>query len=357
MTTNTTFQFLGADVRILIDERGEPQFVGRDVCEVLGYANPNDAMNNHCRGVAKHYPITDSLGRAQEVRILTEGDVMRLIVSSTLPKAVEFERLVFDEILPSIRKTGKYRIGQKPVQPKRLPAIPDGDYPATIIHCDVEKRPPQTPEGKEQQYFVLTAMIDAGEHAGLAFRTELSMKPGTDQIEQVRSLIGQLAKAMNKTSVPNDTSAFHHASVSMTLRHKWHKSARYNVIIGFKPRRSGMHHETPANLIPLLCYVPPTSEPRTLIEQKGRLLPAPTAQRRQHQTQNHAPVEYINSSQIETVRNTIKAVCKKHGMYSFQVFDWLYNQMDIRDETRIPKLRFKEALSLINSCMLPGGAA
>ena len=56
----------------------------------------------------KLHPIIDSLGRKQEVRILPESDVMRLICGSTLPKAVAFEKLVFEEILPSIRKHGGY---------------------------------------------------------------------------------------------------------------------------------------------------------------------------------------------------------------------------------------------------------
>ena len=46
---------------------GEPWFVGKDVAESLGYANTNDALNKHCRGVAKRYPIIDSLGRTQEM--------------------------------------------------------------------------------------------------------------------------------------------------------------------------------------------------------------------------------------------------------------------------------------------------
>ena len=59
-------------------------------------------------GWQKLHPILDSLGRTQEVRVLTEPDVLRLIVSSTLPAAERFEKWVFEEVLPSIRKTGQY---------------------------------------------------------------------------------------------------------------------------------------------------------------------------------------------------------------------------------------------------------
>ncbi|WP_310227456.1 BRO family protein [Acidovorax delafieldii] len=88
---------------------GEPWFVGKDVAEALGYADPTTAMRSHCRGVQKLHPIVDTLGRKQETRILSEPDVLRLIVNSTLPAAERFERWVFEEVLPSIRKTGSYK--------------------------------------------------------------------------------------------------------------------------------------------------------------------------------------------------------------------------------------------------------
>lgn len=98
----------------------EQWFVGKDVCQVLGYADPTTAIRSHCRGVQKLHPITDSLGRKQEIRILSEADVMRLICGSKLPAAQKFERWVFEEVLPAIRRTGRYAA---PVQPE-LP-LPD----------------------------------------------------------------------------------------------------------------------------------------------------------------------------------------------------------------------------------------
>lgn len=85
-------------------------FVGKDVSQALGYTNPTKAMNDHCRGITKRYPIVDNLGRRQEIRILSEADVMRLICGSKLPAAQKFERWVFEEVLPAIRKTGRYDI-------------------------------------------------------------------------------------------------------------------------------------------------------------------------------------------------------------------------------------------------------
>jgi prophage antirepressor-like protein len=102
---------------IIIDD--EEHFVGKDVCSALGYADSTTAIRSHCRGVQKLHPISDSLGRTQETRVLTEADVLRLIVNSTLPAAVAFERWVFEEVLPSIRRTGGFQtLSTQPVARK-----------------------------------------------------------------------------------------------------------------------------------------------------------------------------------------------------------------------------------------------
>lgn len=106
------FEFQNKAVRVVNDERGEPLFVGADVCEALGYANTADALKRHCKGVVKRYPLQTE-GGVQEMRVLSEPDVMRLLVHSKRPDAQAFERLVFEEILPSIRRTGSYSISGK----------------------------------------------------------------------------------------------------------------------------------------------------------------------------------------------------------------------------------------------------
>ena len=100
------FEFDSHEVRALTIDN-EPWFVAKDVATALGYGNPHDAVNRHCKGVVKREALTTS-GGTQEVRVIAEPDVMRLIVSSKLPSAVEFERKLFEEILPAIRKHGGY---------------------------------------------------------------------------------------------------------------------------------------------------------------------------------------------------------------------------------------------------------
>lgn len=108
------FVFENYAVRVVTDDAGEPLFVAKDVATALGYTNPSDALKSHCRGVAESYPIVDALGRPQEARVIREPDLYRLIFKSTLPSAQSFERLVVEDILPSIRKTGQYSTPMTP---------------------------------------------------------------------------------------------------------------------------------------------------------------------------------------------------------------------------------------------------
>lgn len=89
---------------------GEVWFVGKDVANILGYSNPRDAINKHVyeedKGVAK----CDTLGGVQELTTINESGVYALVFGSKLQSAKKFKHWVTHEVLPSIRKTGGYRI-------------------------------------------------------------------------------------------------------------------------------------------------------------------------------------------------------------------------------------------------------
>jgi len=80
------FQNEKFNVRVVVID-GEPWFLAKDICDILGYANATDAINQHCRWVAKYYPIADNLGRQRDARIVNESDMYRLIIKSNLPAA------------------------------------------------------------------------------------------------------------------------------------------------------------------------------------------------------------------------------------------------------------------------------
>lgn len=91
-----------------VDVDGKPYAIASDVARALGYAIPSKAVNTHCKGVSKMEVPTN--GGKQDMLIIPEGDIYRLIIKSKLPSAEKFETWVMDEVLPTIRKTGSYSL-------------------------------------------------------------------------------------------------------------------------------------------------------------------------------------------------------------------------------------------------------
>lgn len=104
-----------------VEDNGKVLFCGKDVAEVLGYKDSVNALKLHCRedGVVKHHLI-DNMGRTQQAKFIDEGNLYRLITHSKLPEAERFERWVFDEVLPSIRRNGGYIAGQESLSQEEI---------------------------------------------------------------------------------------------------------------------------------------------------------------------------------------------------------------------------------------------
>jgi prophage antirepressor-like protein len=98
-------------IRTFTDEHGSPWFCATDVCAVLGYVNAPDAIAKHCRqkGIAKRDTLTEK--GFQSLTYINEGNLYRLIVKSRKPEAEKFENWIYDEVIPSIQKSGSYSIG------------------------------------------------------------------------------------------------------------------------------------------------------------------------------------------------------------------------------------------------------
>lgn len=97
------------EVRIF-EKNGEPWFVGRDVCNILGYAKPENAVASHVDEDDKTTTLIQGTGSnyKSKVILINESGLYSLILSSKLPNAKRFKHWVTSEILPSIRKHGMY---------------------------------------------------------------------------------------------------------------------------------------------------------------------------------------------------------------------------------------------------------
>lgn len=92
---------------VLIND--EPWFVGKDVAHALGYEKPRNAIAAHVdKDDALKRGLIDSLGRNQETTLINESGMYSLIFESKLPSARRFKHWVTSEVLPTIRKTGRY---------------------------------------------------------------------------------------------------------------------------------------------------------------------------------------------------------------------------------------------------------
>nr|DAS21807.1 MAG TPA: repressor domain protein [Caudoviricetes sp.] len=114
----STFNFKNSPVRTITDSNAEIWFCGTDVCDILGYTNSRKALQDHCKvsGVTKRY-ISYPSGRKEAI-FINEPNLYRLIIKSRKPEAEPFEAWVFEEVLPQIRKTGKYEIAKQPALPE-----------------------------------------------------------------------------------------------------------------------------------------------------------------------------------------------------------------------------------------------
>jgi len=119
------FQFQSNQVRV-VAINGEPWFVAKDLCAVLGISNSRDAverLDEDEKGVV----TTDTLGGKQELVTVSESGMYSLVLTSRKPQAKVFKRWITHDVVPTIRQTGKYEI--EPIAPT------EHQLPATYIEA------------------------------------------------------------------------------------------------------------------------------------------------------------------------------------------------------------------------------
>lgn len=115
------FKYENNDVRT-VEMNGEPWFVLKDVCGVLGLSNHKVTAQRLDRDEVSQTYLTDSIGRKQETTVINESGLYSVILRSDKPEAKPFRKWVTSEVLPSIRKNGGYIAGQEQMTPEELMA-------------------------------------------------------------------------------------------------------------------------------------------------------------------------------------------------------------------------------------------
>jgi len=107
------FQFRSSKVRVVTDEHGESWFVVKDVCTILDIKDPSMA----CSKIPSEHKGTKpigTLGGTQQMLTVDEPGLYRLVLRSDKPEAEPFMEWVTSDVLPTIRKTGRYDLYSMP---------------------------------------------------------------------------------------------------------------------------------------------------------------------------------------------------------------------------------------------------
>lgn len=125
------FDYSGLQVRVVVDGSGEPWWVAKDVCDVLGLRTDNlrSVLDDDEIGETNPYTVGVAPGGRNPL-IISESGLYSLILRSRKPEAKKFKKWVTSEVLPSIRKTGRY--DAKPLTGKELLAAALIEAQATI---------------------------------------------------------------------------------------------------------------------------------------------------------------------------------------------------------------------------------
>lgn len=179
-----TFNYNNAPVRTLTDENGDPWFVAKDVCDILGLGTEHLRRNLDEDEVAEatnlpNWQVGTNGGRAP--LIISEPGLYKLIMRSRKPEAKEFQRWVTHEVLPTIRKTGGY-----------IP-LTDTDSDEDILARAVLVAQ-KTIERKNQQLRAKDAQIKTLEPKARALDTFTNVED--------RLLIRDAAKVLSNTGTP-----------------------------------------------------------------------------------------------------------------------------------------------------------
>ncbi|KVG09868.1 Bro-N domain-containing protein [Burkholderia thailandensis] len=195
MTNILPFEFEAHAVRVHVDDAGQPWFNANDVCAVLEFGNPRQAVESHVDDDdVQKLDTIDSLGRAQRTNHVNESGLYALILGSTKDAAKRFKRWVTSEVLPAIRKTGSYSAIAS------LPAPTQDRVSSILLIGEAVAKVP----GVKAGIAMAATLTCIHENTGIAVETLRRALPGADapicslNATQVGQLLGISAKAANQ---------------------------------------------------------------------------------------------------------------------------------------------------------------
>ena len=211
MNSITVFEFDHVEVEVVVMD-GEPWFNASQVAKALGYTNPAKAVQDH---VSPKYNQPLDLGRkGKNPLFLSEPGIYQLATRSTLPAAERFQEWLFEEVLPSIRKTGQYSMGQSPIkmadkvsEAKAMAGLIDDVFSGVNIKKELvaglkinfyEKVIPESTLALEESRQLL--IVNTAQEAELLTPTEIGKRLGISGVKVNKLLIERGFQVKNENS-------------------------------------------------------------------------------------------------------------------------------------------------------------
>lgn len=195
MTNILPFEFEAHAVRVHVDDAGQPWFNANDVCAVLEFGNPRQAVESHVDDDdVQKLDTIDAIGRSQRTNHVNESGLYALIIGSTKDAAKRFKRWVTSEVLPAIRKTGGYGVISS------LPAPTQDRVSSILLIGEAVARLP----GVKAGIAMAATLTCIHENTGIVVETLRRALPASDapicslNATQVGQLLGISAKAANQ---------------------------------------------------------------------------------------------------------------------------------------------------------------
>jgi prophage antirepressor-like protein len=189
------FDFEGRPIRVVTDAQGEPWFVAADVCAALHLPETHKAVAR-LDDDEKGRNSIPTLGGEQEMTVVNEPGLYSLVLGSRKPEAKRFKRWVTHEVLPAIRKTGRYALSATPA----LPASTHDRVASILLIGEAVAKVP----GVKPGIAMAATLTCIQENTGLAVEMLRRALPAANEAicslnaTQLGRLLGLSAKATNQ---------------------------------------------------------------------------------------------------------------------------------------------------------------
>lgn len=117
------FIYGNINLKVRVDNDGEPWFHANTICEALGHGNPRQALESHVEPDDVQKLDTLTAGGRQLANFVNESGLYALIFGSKSQEARHFKRWVTHDVLPTIRKTGGYGGNSAKVETQQAPNL------------------------------------------------------------------------------------------------------------------------------------------------------------------------------------------------------------------------------------------